>query len=114
MCGICGELRSHIHWTERIPWEKDEEVESGGDYARQIRRLRMRRASVVGRILKPYGLTVRDWEGGKYLLSDRKGRSVIVNDLSGLWPQVEKLLGKPLDPLDEKLLEYLQGAGEDD
>jgi hypothetical protein len=42
-----------------------------------------------------------------------KGQSVIVNDLAGLWPWIEKLLGKPVDPLDERLLEYLQGSGVD-
>jgi hypothetical protein len=113
MCGICGELRFHTHWTERIPWVKDEEVESGGEVARVARRLRVRRALIVGGILAPYGLTVRYWEGGKYIISDMKGQSVIVNDLAGLWPWIEKLLGKPVDPLDERLLEYLQGSGVD-
>ncbi|MEM4373861.1 MAG: hypothetical protein QXI97_02540 [Nitrososphaerota archaeon] len=112
MCGICGELVSHVHWAERVPWLAGDIVESGGELARVTRRLRMRRAEIVNKLLSYYGLMFADWQGGKYLLSDRKGQSVIVNDLAGLWTWVERILGRPLDPLDETLLNYLTMVGQ--
>ncbi|MEM1949423.1 MAG: hypothetical protein QXQ48_05820 [Nitrososphaerota archaeon] len=112
MCGVCGELVSHVHWAEKVPWLAGDLVESGGELARVTRRLRMRRAEIVNKLLSHYGLTFSDWQGVKYLLSDRKGQSVMVNDLAGLWAWVERILGRPLDPLDETLLKSLTTAGQ--
>jgi hypothetical protein len=55
-----------------------------------------------------YGLRLNDWNGSKYILSDKKGRSLIVQDLGSLWPAVEKLLGRPIDPLDPSLHDALK------
>ncbi|MCS7137694.1 MAG: hypothetical protein NZ941_04910 [Candidatus Caldarchaeum sp.] len=110
MCGICGELVAYVHWAERVPWKSDDVVESGGDVAKIIRRLRMRKAEIVNTVLSFYGLSFSDWQGRKYLLSDKKGNFVLVDDLAGLWARVERLLGKPFDPLDENVLKFLASA----
>jgi hypothetical protein len=59
-------------------------------------------------ILRHYGLKLDDWNGSKYVLRDRKGRTEIVQDLGSLWPAAEKLAGRALDPLDPVLRETLE------
>ena len=45
------------------------------------------------------------------MLSNRKGSTVIIQDLGRLWPAAEQLVGRSLDPLDPQLIEALQGTG---
>ena len=66
---------------------------------------------MLNHILGAYGLCLEDWQSRSYVLSDRKGSTVIVQDLGGLWPAAEQLVGRPLDPLDPQLIEALQGTG---
>ena len=49
---------------------------------------------------------VREW-AGQYVVSDGKGRSEVAADLAALWAAVERLAGRPLDPLDPALVELL-------
>ncbi|MER3409069.1 MAG: hypothetical protein C4305_00015 [Thermoleophilia bacterium] len=90
MCVLCGALLSD-HWAEQ----------EGG------RRARILRAGFANRVLSHFGLELRDWAGGVYVLADRKGRSAVVSDLGSLWAEAEKLHGRPLDPLDQGLLSAL-------
>lgn len=111
MCVLCGEFVAAPHWTER----RAEDAARGAnaatfDYHRERRRERARRASLAGTILAHYGLKVRDWDGGAYLLSDGKGRTEIVGDLGALWPAARKLSGRTPDPLDPALMEKLSGG----
>ncbi len=89
MCVLCGALLSD-HWAEQ-----------------DGRRARLLRVAFANRVLQPFGLELRDWAGGVYLLADRKGRSAVVSDLGSLWAEAEKLHGRPLDPLDPTLLAAL-------
>lgn len=93
MCGLCGVLLDE-HWAE----------ERGG------RRARGFRVAVLNRVLSHYGLSLSDWAGSVYTLSDRKGRSAVVTDVGTLWAEAEKLAGRPLDPLDPDLLDSLAPA----
>jgi hypothetical protein len=90
MCGLCGVLMSE-HWAE----------EGAG------RRARGFRVALLNRVLDHYGLSLSDWAGSVYTLSDRKGRSAVVDDIGMLWVEAERLAGRPLDPLDPHLLESL-------
>jgi hypothetical protein len=90
MCALCGVLSSE-HWAER----------EGG------RRGRVLRVAFASRILSRFGLELRDWAGGVYLLRDGKGRSALVSDLGSLWVEAEKLAGRALDPLDPGLVSSL-------
>lgn len=90
MCALCGVLLSD-HWAEQ-----------GGGRRRRIERVRL-----VNRVLAHFGLRLDDWAGRTYVLRDRKGRSVVVPDLSSLWQAAAVLAGRPLDPLDPRLLESL-------
>jgi hypothetical protein len=89
MCGMCGVVGSE-HWAEA----------AGG------RRARLFRAALLDRVLGHYGVGLSEW-AGQYVVRDRKGRSVVVGDLPGVWAAAEELAGAPLDPLEPTLLRAL-------
>lgn len=91
MCSLCGTL-GQPHWAE---------VGSG-------RRARTERVVLVNRVLGHFGLKLDDWGGRVYVLRDRKGRAEVVGDLGALWSTAERLAGRPLDPLDPRLLTALR------
>lgn len=108
MCVLCGESVMQIHWTDR----KKESNENGstvvaGQYQRSRQRERHHRTRLTNKVLHYYGLTLEDWTGSKYVLRDKKGRAEIIQDLGALWPAAEKMMGRPLDPLDPLLIEHL-------
>ena len=90
MCALCGVL-SNEHWAE-----------AGGD-----RRERLFRARLLDRVLDHFGLDLVPWGRG-YVVRDRKGRSVVVDSLGAVWVEAEKLVGRPLDPLDDALVTSLE------
>ena len=92
MCALCGVL-STSHWAER---------DSG-------RRERVFRVRLLNRVLSHFGLELGDWGGRVYVLRDRKGKAVVVDDLGGLWTAAEALAGQPPDPLDPGLVAALRG-----
>jgi autotransporter translocation and assembly factor TamB len=65
------------------------------------------RAALLDQVVRRFGLTLSDWGGTAWVLSDRKGRAEVVHDLSALWAQAEVLAGRPLDPLDPALVAWL-------
>jgi hypothetical protein len=71
------------------------------------RRARVFRVELLNRVLGHFGLCLEDWSGRIYVLSDRKGRAVVVENLGALWVQAERLAGRPLDPLDPELVASL-------
>lgn len=93
MCALCGVLLTS-HWAER---------DSG-------RRERLFRVRLLNRVLVHFGLELADWSGRVYTLRDRKGRTAVVDDLGGLWVAAAELAGRPLDPLDPKLVAALRGG----
>jgi hypothetical protein len=108
MCVLCGEALTQIHWTDRRPDERTiVSMLAGDDFQRSRMRDRLHVVRLANRILCHYGLRLDDWNGSRYVLSDKKGSSIIVQDLGGLWPAAEKLIHRPLDPLDPSLLEAL-------
>jgi hypothetical protein len=90
MCALCGVLISD-HWAES----------DGG------RRARIFRLQLLNRVLGHFGLRLDDWSGRVYVLRDRTGRTAVVADLGSLWVEAERLLGRPLDPLDPGLVRAL-------
>lgn len=112
MCVLCGEFVAQAHWTDRHVEDRARGANAADfDYNRERRRGRTRRATLANEVLKHYGLRVKDWEGGKYLVSDKKGRSELVQDLGSLWPVAARLAGSPLDPLEPALHETLSRDG---
>ena len=93
MCALCGVLGSEDHWTDGpVPFFTRDQT------PHRARRLaRVRAANLV---LTQFGLTLADWEGAKYQLSSRTGRTEIVDNLAQVWQAAERILGRACDPLD--------------
>lgn len=98
MCALCGLLGSESHWAGAI---------KGGLPARQERLQRILQAN---RILGFYKLRLDDFQGTAYLLTSPTGRAEIVADFGQVWRVAEQMAGRPLDPLDPKLLAALEGS----
>ncbi|WP_121502170.1 hypothetical protein [Helicobacter pylori] len=120
MCVLCGELISSFHWTDEN-YGSDESDSYGSDEnlkepnaliganenARERKRARLKRVGLLNQILAFYGLKIGDWQGAKFVLCDKKGQSVIVNDLGDLWDKAQNLAKKKMDALDSNLLAFL-------
>ena len=116
MCVLCGEAVLKVHWTDARPGTGPtaRALADDGGAARERARDRRERVAALHRVLGHHGLGVRAWGPVMYVLSDRKGSASVVRDLGGLWAEAERLLGRPLDPLDPALREALvaeRGAG---
>ncbi|WP_120868057.1 hypothetical protein [Helicobacter pylori] len=115
MCVLCGELISSFHWTDGSDenYGSDENLRepnaliSANENARERKRARLKRVGLLNQILAFYGLKIGDWQGAKFVLCDKKGQSVIVNDLGDLWDKAQKLAKKKMDALDSNLLAFL-------
>ncbi len=117
MCVLCGELISSFHWSDENygsdSYEIDENLRepnaliSTNENARERKRARLKRVRLLNQILAFYGLKIDDWQGTKFVLCDKKGQSVIVNDLGDLWDKAQKLAKKKMDALDSNLLAFL-------
>ncbi|GAA8395034.1 hypothetical protein HpBT226_01390 [Helicobacter pylori] len=119
MCVLCGELIRSFHWTdgtdgtdgsgsyENENLKGSNAVISTNENARERKRARLKRVGLLNQILAFYGLKIDDWQGTKFVLRDKKGQSVIVNDLGDLWDKAQKLAKKEMDALDSNLLAFL-------
>ncbi|OOC19912.1 hypothetical protein BZK26_00725 [Helicobacter pylori] len=120
MCVLCGELISSFHWSDENygtngsdSYEIDENLRepnvliSANENARERKRARLKRVGLLNQILAFYGLKIGDWQGAKFVLCDKKGQSVIVNDLGDLWDKARNLAKKKMDALDSNLLAFL-------
>ncbi|GAA8355063.1 hypothetical protein HpNP18_03380 [Helicobacter pylori] len=116
MCVLCGELIRSFHWTDGSDGSGSYENEnlkgqnaliSANENARERKRARLKRVRLLNQILAFYGLKINDWQGTKFVLHDKKGQSVMVNDLGDLWDKVQNLAKKEMDALDSHLLAFL-------
>jgi hypothetical protein len=102
MCGLCGALGIQGDWTDAAATPL-----SG---AGTVRAQRLERVHVINLVLKQFSLVLSDWEGAKYQLSTRTGRTEIVENLAQVWQAAERLLGRTCDPLDSVLIERMEHA----
>ena len=107
MCLVCWQLPTIEHWTEDRDIHASDMGFAGSPQERKRRRERLLRVQVLNRILTYYGLRVENWVGAIYRLADSKGSTALVQNLGELWPAVEKLAGRRIDPLDPHLVEAL-------
>lgn len=96
MCGLCGLLGEDMHWSDPL-----------GDGPPR-RRERLRRVAAINRVLAPFRLSVSDFQGSAYLLQGATGRQELASGLEQLWSQAQAMLGRPLDPLDVRVLAHLE------
>ena len=104
MCSLCGILAGRGHWTESA---SSPEVFAGRTDVHTAGRERQHRTRILNAVLRHYGLTLSDWAGGKSVLKSFTGRSALVENVGELWSEAERLVGRPLDPLDPRLLKSL-------
>lgn len=105
MCSLCGVLGGSDHWTDQAV--------RPGVFTRNTdplsrRRERMRRVSIAKRVLKPFGMSLSDWQGASFLLSTVTGKTEIVENLTRLWVEAEKLSGRLCDPLDPTFIARME------
>ena len=65
---------------------------------------RLHRVQVVNVVLAQFGLSLRDWQGAQFQLSNRTGRTEFVDNLSQVWQAAERILGRACDPLDPSVI----------
>ena len=113
MCVLCGVVWTEEHWAEvgdDRPAHPDGMIPFEAHADRRGRRLRERglRTRLVNAVLAGYGLQLQDWEGSNYVLRDGKGTAAVAPDLAAVWAEAERMLGRPVDPLDPDLLDALR------
>jgi hypothetical protein len=95
MCALCGLLGTERDWsgslTSNLP----------------VRQQRFLRIAQANRILSFFHLKLEDFQGVSYVLSSPTGRREMVSDFGQLWLVAESLVGRPIDPLDSALLDWL-------
>lgn len=92
MCGLCGIFGETSHWSTQ------------GVAHGSSRRQRFFRLQAVNRVLNLVNYTIRDFSGTEYVVSSPTGSQSMVKEMGQLWQNVEKMRGRPLDPLDESLI----------
>lgn len=93
MCGLCGMFGAAEHWTKGV--------------GRQGQADRQHQVRIANAVLRLHGLRCADWQG-RFTVTGPTGRRAVVDHLGALWPEAERLAGKPFDPLDPALLARLQ------
>jgi hypothetical protein len=87
VCGLCGDLTPEQHWSDLGAAERGP-------------RDRLARLRAIRQLMSGTGLTVTEWRGRGYQLSNGRGRTVLVRDLGALWEHAAQLRGgRPVDPL---------------
>ena len=107
MCGLCGVLSPREHWTDG---RQGGEGPNGRSVAETRRRERANQVRLANKVLAHYGLTLADWQGSSFVLSNRTGASEIIGHFGALWPSAARMAKRPCDPLDAALIAGLESA----
>jgi hypothetical protein len=105
MCALCGVLGGAEHWTDAVARPG---VFTRNTDAASRRRERISQVVAANRLLRHYRVNLTDWQGTVFVLSTATGKTEIVDNLSHLWAAVERLIGKPCDPLDTQLIAAME------
>jgi hypothetical protein len=105
MCALCGVLGGAEHWTEATARPG---VFTHNTDTVSRRRERISQVAAANRVLKYYRVSLADWQGTAFVLSTATGKTEIVDNLGHLWPAVERLAGKPCDPLGAELITAME------
>jgi hypothetical protein len=101
MCGLCGVLGGRGHWTDS---STNPDAFAARDDTGTTLRERQERTRLVNRVLKYYGLGLKDWSGNAYILKGNTGKTAIVDNLAQMWSEAETLTGRRFDPLADDLI----------
>ena len=105
MCALCGVLGGAEHWTAAAARPG---VFTRNTDAASRRRERTSQVAAANGVLKHYRVNLTDWQGTAFVLSSATGKTEIVDNLGHLWTAVERLTGKPCDPLDAELITVME------
>jgi hypothetical protein len=105
MCALCGILGGAEHWTDAVARPG---VFTHNTDAASRRRERSRQVAAANRVLRHYRVNLADWQGTAFVVSTATGKTEIVDNLGHLWTAVERLIGKPCDPLDAELITAME------
>lgn len=97
MCGLCGLIAEQRDWSDGIALTVPKRQE------------RYRKIKIINTIVKPYRVSVSDFQGINYLVQNQTGKASVVNGLSNLWEEVEAMTHQSIDVLDERFLNDLIG-----
>ena len=101
MCGLCGVIGPEGHWSDTSG-----DLVSVGKGKTRISQ-RSYQLGIINAFLRLNGMSVSDWQGSSYLISDGKGSTEIASHVSAIWSIVDKLNEKKFDPLDKNFLSKL-------
>lgn len=77
-----------------------------------IKELRKRsrdlRTKICNDLLHIYGINLKEWNNSRFLMTNKKERTEVLQDLGQIWQKSEDMIGKPIDPLDPLLLKKLK------
>lgn len=96
MCEVCAVFGIGRHWTDAAARADARLPAPDIVRYRAERRCRM---ALINALLARSGVTVTDWDGEAYWVSDRAGRGAIAADLNAVWRLAERLSGRSIDPL---------------
>jgi len=96
MCGLCGVFGVAEHWTDGSPGSRAE-----GQH----------RVAVGNRFLGLYGMRLAEWSG-RFTVTSLTGGSAVVDHFGSLWPAVERLAGRPCDPLDPGVIAAVENRAD--
>ena len=105
MCGACGILSGGPDWIDRV------DNPDGVGHKQSLTRAaeRQRRIHLVNLMLQADRSQVVDL-GNLMVLRGPTGRSEVVSSLMHVWAAVDRVGGRPIDPLDYSLLQSLCGG----
>jgi len=96
MCGLCGLLNDAPQWSDPLRHS-----------SLPPRQLRLQQLKVLNRALAPLRLKLSDVHGSSWLLASPTGQQAVITRLDQLWVEAERLLKRPIDPLDDNYLDAL-------
>ncbi|WP_159392794.1 hypothetical protein [Methylobacterium sp. C1] len=102
MCGLWGGM---AHWSNASSLPGRARA-SGQPIA-----LRLAQARDLSEVAAHRGVSVRDWMHSSWILETQSGASLIAESLPQVWEGIERLAGKPLDPLEPAFIAHLENAG---
>jgi hypothetical protein len=106
MCSLCAALGGSRYWTDAA---------GQAAFARTgkpvtIGQERRRRVALLNRVLGQGGLSLTDWGGNSYVLSDGARRSENIYTLNSIWDAADRMGTSLFDPLDPALIARLEGG----
>ena len=103
MCGACGVLGGGPEWLDRAG--NPDGIGAAGALTRTAER--QRRIALANLLLAPIRLGDL---GNRLAVRGATGRTAIVDSLMHVWAAADRMQGRPVDPLDEGLLDRLAGG----